>query len=120
MAKLGLFASLAAIVASLSIATLSSSTASADDDKCVRTTFQTEMVKDACKTSQKAAKDAMKKFIRRTRRSRAATSATRTSRPSTSCSPDVPKQLPGEVGGLQRYKDLGGKSVVTERAAAQR
>ena len=46
MAKLGIFASVAAIVASLTLAGWSSRPASADDDKCKRTEFKTEQLAD--------------------------------------------------------------------------
>ena len=61
MAKLGLFATMAAIVGALSFATLSSS--DAGDNPCARSDFKTEMVKTACtKGGQKAAKEAMQAF----------------------------------------------------------
>src|SRR5262249_18013352 len=48
MAKLGVFASLTAIICALGIA-MSSSTSMADDPKpCVRKDFKTDMVKNAC------------------------------------------------------------------------
>jgi len=68
MSKFGVFASVAAIVASLGIATMTSSTASAGDDKptpCVHKELKTELVKQACeKGGQPAAKDAMKAFYK--------------------------------------------------------
>ena len=61
MAKLGLFATMAAIVGALTFATLSSS--DAGDNPCARSDFKTEMVKSACtKGGQKAAKEAMQAF----------------------------------------------------------
>ncbi len=65
MAKLGLFASLAAIVGALTFASMSSSTA--DDKKavndCVHKDFKTELVKNACeKGGQKEAKAVMQAF----------------------------------------------------------
>ncbi len=63
MSKLGIFASVLAIVGSLGIASF---TASAGDDggtPCVHKEFKTELVKQACaKGGQPAAKDAMKAF----------------------------------------------------------
>jgi len=66
MFKLGLFASLLSIASVLTLATYS---ASANDAPaaapCVHTNFKTELVKDACaKGGQKAAKDAMKIFMK--------------------------------------------------------
>jgi hypothetical protein len=64
MAKLGLFATLTAIVGALTFASFSSS---ADDKKsandCVRKDYKTEMVKTACeKGGQKEAKAVMQAF----------------------------------------------------------
>ena len=63
MAKLGMFASIATILAALGFATMSS--ARADGDGCKHKEQKTEMMKDACKTGQGAAKDAMKKFMKK-------------------------------------------------------
>ena len=63
MAKLGIFASVAAIVAALTFASVRSDA----DDKtpCVRKDFKTQIAKDACaKGGQKAAQDAMKAFMK--------------------------------------------------------
>jgi hypothetical protein len=61
MAKLGLFATIAAIVGALTFA--SSTSSDAGDNPCVRSDFKTEMVKTACtKGGQKAAKEAMQQF----------------------------------------------------------
>lgn len=65
MAKLGLFATLAAIVGALTFASVSSSTA--DDKKavndCAKKEYKTEMVKAACeKGGQKEAKAVMQAF----------------------------------------------------------
>src|SRR2546421_4029938 len=60
MAKLGIFASLFAILVTVGLA-------SADGDACKRNDFKTELVRDACKPGgggQQAAKDAMKKFMK--------------------------------------------------------
>src|SRR5690349_17145787 len=64
MAKLGFFASIATIVGALAFASFSSTSADAAD-ACHHTEFKTVMVKDACTNGgQKAAKDAMKKFMK--------------------------------------------------------
>ena len=63
MAKLGMFASIATIVAALGFATMSS--ARADDDGCKHKEQKTEMMKQACKKGQGAAKDAMKAFMKK-------------------------------------------------------
>jgi hypothetical protein len=65
MAKLGMFASVATIVAALGFATLSSNTAAADGDGCKHKDQKTEMMKEACKKGQGAAKDAMKAFMKK-------------------------------------------------------
>lgn len=65
MAKLGMFASVATIVAALGFATLTSHTAAADGDGCKHKDQKTEMMKEACKKGQGAAKDAMKAFMKK-------------------------------------------------------
>lgn len=62
--KLGILASALTIVGALTVATFSASTVDAAD-ACQHKDFKTEMVKNACTTGgQKAAKDAMKKFMK--------------------------------------------------------
>src|SRR5437763_6477690 len=68
MSKLGLIASILSIAGALTFATF---TAAAADDApaaaaaCLHTEFKTELVKEACaKGGQKAAKDAMKAFMK--------------------------------------------------------
>ena len=64
MAKLGIFASIATIIVSLGIASLTSTDAQAVTP-CVTKDFKTELAKSACeKGGQPAAKDAMKKFMK--------------------------------------------------------
>jgi hypothetical protein len=64
MAKLGIFATIATIVASLGIATLTSTEAQAVT-ACNTKEPKTELLKAACtKGGQPAAKDAMKKFMK--------------------------------------------------------
>lgn len=63
MAKLGVFATLAAIVGALTFASMSSSTADDKKNDCARKDYKTEMVKQACeKGGQKEAKAAMQAF----------------------------------------------------------
>lgn len=64
MAKLGIIASIATIAAALGFASLSSSSADAAD-ACQHKELKTELVSKACKEGgQKAAKDAMKQFMK--------------------------------------------------------
>ena len=64
MAKLGVFASILTICAAIGFASMSSSPVQAAGE-CKRTTFQTKLVSEACKAGgQKAAKDAMKAFLK--------------------------------------------------------
>ena len=67
MSKLGLFASITAIIGALTFATFSASTAAAEDGPapCLHKDFKTEMVKQACtKGGQPEAKTAMKAFMK--------------------------------------------------------
>ena len=63
MAKLGILASIAMMIGVLSFSTVRS--ADADGDACQHKEQKTEMMKDACKKGQGAAKDAMKAFMKK-------------------------------------------------------
>lgn len=63
MAKLGILASIAMMIGALSFATVRS--ADADGDSCQHKEQKTEMMKEACKKGQGAAKDAMKAFMKK-------------------------------------------------------
>ncbi len=100
MSKYGILASIVAIVASLGIATFSSSTAQAGSSApCKQTTFKTELVKQACeKGGQAAAKDAMKAFNKQ--------------KNINSCNKCHTKLAPTyalKSDGLDQFKKLGGK-----------
>lgn len=67
MSKLGLFATLTAVVGALTFATLSAPAVAADAPAgaCVHKEFKTELVKQACeKGGQKEAKEVMKAFMK--------------------------------------------------------
>jgi len=65
MAKFGTSASISASIVAIGIALGFATMSTADAaDACKRTDFKTELVRDACKTGQGAAKDAMKKFMK--------------------------------------------------------
>lgn len=97
MAKLGIFASIATIVAALTFANLS--TPDAADKPCVTKEFKTQLVKDACtKGGQKLAKDVMKKWNKEKKIK--------------SCNQCHTKLAPNyelKADGLEQYKKLGGK-----------
>ncbi len=62
MTRLAVFGSIVAIVGALTFATMSSSQAG---DPCARKDFKTTLLKNACQQGgQKAAKDAMKAFMK--------------------------------------------------------
>jgi hypothetical protein len=95
--KLGIFASIAAIVGALTIASF---TASADGNApCIRKDFKTDLVKQACTSGgQPAAKDAMKKWNK--------------DHNITSCNKCHAKLAPNyelKDDGLDQYQKLGGK-----------
>jgi hypothetical protein len=104
MAKLGIFASLAAIIGVLTFASMPSS--DADDKKpdpkagaCKTTKFTTEMVKEACeKGGQEAAKKAMQDWNKEKKIK--------------SCNQCHTKLAPTyelKKDGLEQFKKLGGK-----------
>lgn len=97
MAKIGLFATLTAIVGALTFASMSSP--EAGDKPCVTKDPKTEMIKAACaKGGQKAAKDAMKAFNKQKKIK--------------SCNQCHAKLAPTyalKKDALQQFKKLGGK-----------
>ena len=104
MGKFGILASLATIVAALSLATITASAGdgSAADSKaapCQRKDYKTEMVKAACeKGGQPAAKDAMKAFNKEHKIA--------------SCNKCHSKLAPTyelKADGLEQFTKLGGK-----------
>lgn len=96
MAKLGLFATVAAMVGALMFANMSTPEA---DTPCVAKDFKTEMVKQACtKGGQKEAKDVMKKWNKEKKIK--------------SCNQCHEKLAPNyelKADGLEQFKKLGGK-----------
>jgi uncharacterized membrane protein len=113
MAKLGLIASstllVGALAGALTFATVSTvSTPTADAaEKCQRTDFKTEMVKQACeKGGQKAAKDAMKAWMKEKKLK--------------SCNQCHSKLAPTytlKADGVEQFKKLGGKLLADGGAA---
>ena len=98
MAKIGILASIATIVASLGIASLSSSDAQAVTP-CVTTDFKTQMVKNACaKGGQPEAKNAMKKFMKEAKL-----------KSCNACHSKLAPKYPLKKDGLDQFKKLGGK-----------
>ena len=102
MSKFGLLASLLSIVGLLTFATLS---ASADADvappagACVHTDFKTELVKEACtKGGQKAAKDAMKAFMKEKK-----------IKSCNQCHSKLAPKYDLKKDGLEQFQKLGGK-----------
>jgi hypothetical protein len=96
MAKLGIFASLTAIVCALGLAAMPDADAA---DSCQHKEFKTEMVKSACaKGGQAAAKDVMKAWNKEKKIKSCNQCHTKLA-PSYELKPD----------GLKQYQDLGGK-----------
>jgi len=99
-AKFAIFGSIATIVASLGIASLSSSEAQAVT-ACVTTSFKTEMVRDACAAGgQPAAKDAMKKFMKEAKL-----------KSCNACHSKLAPKYELKKDGLDQFKKLGGKVI---------
>ena len=96
MAKLGILASIAMMIGALSFATARS--ADADGDSCQHKEQKTEMMKEACKKGQGAAKDAMKAFMKKAGIKSCNQCHTKLA-PSYELKPD----------GLAQYTKLGGK-----------
>ncbi len=97
MAKLGILATITAIVGALTFAGMSAPDAA--DAPCLRKDFKTELVKAACvKGGQKAAKEAMKAFNK--------------DKKIKSCNQCHTKLAPGyelKADAVEQFKKLGGK-----------
>jgi len=99
MKKLGLCA------LALGIAGLMSLPAVAKDGDCKRTAFKTELVRDACtKGGQKAAKDAMKAFLKEHKKDQAGLDCT-------SCHSKLAPEYPLKADALKTFEKLGGKLI---------
>jgi hypothetical protein len=96
MAKLGLFAAVAAMIGALMLTNVSTPSA---DTPCVAKAFKTEMVKAACaKGGQKEAKDVMKAWNKEKKIK--------------SCNQCHTKLAPSyelKKDGLEQFKKIGGK-----------
>jgi hypothetical protein len=98
MAKLGIFASIATIIVSLGIASLTSTDAQAVTP-CVTKDFKTEIAKNACeKGGQPAAKDAMKKFMKDAK-----------IKSCNNCHAKLAPKYELKTDGLDKFKKAGGK-----------
>jgi hypothetical protein len=77
--------------------------AQAADKPCARTTFKTQLIKDACtKGGQKAAKDAMKAFLKDAKKTDAGV------KDCNSCHSDL-KKYDLKPDALEKFKKAGGK-----------
>jgi hypothetical protein len=98
MTKLGIFASITTIIASLSIASLTATDAQAVT-ACVTKEFKTELAKNACaKGGQPAAKDAMKKFMKSAK-----------IKTCNACHTKLAPKYELKKDGLEQFKKAGGK-----------
>lgn len=105
MAKLGIFASITAILVALGIATLSPSPVQAAD-ACFTKEFKTELVKGACtKGGQKAAKDAMKAFMKEAKL-----------KSCNACHAKLAPKYELKADAYDQFKKLGGKLLDSKAA----
>lgn len=96
MAKLGLFASVAAIIGALTFANMNAPGAQVP---CVAKEFKTELVKNACaKGGQKEAKDAMKAWNK-----------DKKIKSCNQCHEKLAPKYELKADGLAQYQKLGGK-----------
>jgi hypothetical protein len=101
MAKFGIFASIATLLVTISIASLSSTDAQAVTP-CVTKEFKTELAKGACtKGGQPAAKDAMKKFMKDGKKKKSDLSCD-------SCHSKLAPDYPNKPDAMKLFKELGG------------
>lgn len=108
MAKFGIFASLATIVISLGIASLSSTDVIAAPP-CVTKDFKTELARDACaKGGQPAAKDAMKAFMKQAKL-----------KSCNACHAKLAPKYELKKDGVEQFKKLGCKLLDASAAPAK-
>jgi mono/diheme cytochrome c family protein len=101
MAKLGIASLVAALLATLTIVSLTPAEVDAAA-ACKRTKFETTQLADACKAGgQKAAKDQMKKWMKEAKKKKADVACA-------SCHSKVGGAYPLKKDGLALYKELGG------------
>lgn len=101
MAKLGIASLVAAVLATLTVVTLSASDVDAAAG-CKRTKFETTSVAEACKAGgQKGAKDQMKKWMKEAKKKKPSIACA-------SCHSKVAGDYPLKPDGLKMYKELGG------------
>lgn len=104
MVKFGVFVALVGICAAVAFTALSSSPAQAAGD-CKRTKFETKMVKEACaKGGQKAAKDAMKVFLKEVKAKKHPKI-----KGCPSCHTKTSGDYPLKKNGMELFKDAGGE-----------
>jgi len=102
MAKLGLLALVLGFAGVIAGVTLSPTEAVAGK-ACVRTTYETKLLEDACKKGGQAeAKKAMKAFLKTAKKKEAKLDCK-------SCHTKLAPKYELKDDGLQKFKDLGGK-----------
>jgi len=100
MARFGLLSLALAFVAVIGITSLSNSASAAD--ACKRTQFETKLIKDACASGgQKAAKEAMKKFVKEAKKKKADADCNL-------CHKSLAPKYELKPEGLKTFKELGG------------
>ena len=80
----------------------------ADDPKpCVRKKFKTKLVANACKDGQKAARNAMKKFVKSVKKAKKAAGDAEFALTCTDCHAELNPKFPLKKGAVDRFKELG-------------
>ena len=99
MARFGLLTLAIAFAGIIGATSLSSA---GDAPPCKRTTFETKLVKDACAAGgQKAAKDAMKNFLKDAKKKKASLDCK-------SCHKSLAPNYELKPDGLKTFKEVGG------------
>src|SRR5262245_7960523 len=112
MVRLGIFATFLTIAAAIGVAQVTPTSALAAGE-CVRKEFKTKMVKEACaKGGQKAAKDAMKAFLKVAKTKNAKITGCPT------CHKKVGGDFPLTDNALTLFKDAGGEMLDAKPAPA--
>jgi len=101
MARFGLLSLAFAFVATIAATALTAD--AADSPPCHRTKFETKLVKDACAAGgQKAAKDAMKKFLKEAKKKNASADCK-------TCHEKLAPNYETKKDALKHFKEYGGE-----------
>lgn len=110
MAKLGLFATITAIIGALTFASLSSP--AAEEAPCVRKDFKTELVRDACTNPKGGGQKLAKKVMQDWNKQHKIKSCNQ-------CHTKLAPKYELKADAVEQFKKLGGKLIDDKAAPAE-